>query len=193
MIPALPSPLTRTDRRLLAVTQWLVPANDREDWVRSWQAELWYRSHQRNSRPVPALLFGVIQDALWLRTETLSRALTGTPTLCILLLVCLLVLATIPAIVVAGSLHAFALMLVANLTRIAAESSLVAFVSIAAAVTSLEENLSIRIVFALTPDCFSWRRWCSSFCFPGLSALISPGPFVRFSPSPRSSCKICCS
>ena len=154
MIPALPSPLTRADRYLLAATRWLVPANDREDWLRSWQAELWYRSHQRNSGPAPALLPGVIQDALWLRTETLSRALTGTPTLCILLLMSLLVLATIPAIIVAGSLHAFALMLVANLTRIAAESSLVAFVSFAAAVTSFEENLSTPHRFRLNARLF---------------------------------------
>jgi hypothetical protein len=87
-------------------------------------------------------LSGVLHDALWLRTETVSRALTGTPSLCILLLTSLLLLATIPAIIAAGSLHAFTLIALANLPRIAAESSLVAFVGLAAAITSLEENLS---------------------------------------------------
>lgn len=142
MIPALPSPLTRSDRLLLAATQWLVPIAEREDWLRSWQAELWHRSHRRISDPAPAMLFGVLQDAVWLRTETVSRALTGTPLLCILLLVSLLLLATIPAIIAAGSLHSFTLIAFANLPRIAAESSLIAFVSLATAVTSLEENLS---------------------------------------------------
>jgi hypothetical protein len=142
MIPALPSPLSRADRLLLDLTQWLVPTVYREDWLRSWQAELWHRSDRARTRPTPALLLGVLQDALWLRTESVSRALTGTPTLCILLLSSLLLLATIPAIIVAGSLHAFALMAVAESTRIAAESSLVVFVSLATAVTSLEENIS---------------------------------------------------
>lgn len=142
MIPALPSRLTRSDRLLLAATQWLVPIAEREAWLRSWRAELWHRSHLRISGPAPAMLFGVLQDALWLRTETVSHALTGTPSLCILLLVSLLLLATIPAIIAAGSLHAFTLIAFANLPRIAAESSLIAFVSLATAVTSLEENLS---------------------------------------------------
>ncbi len=142
MIPALPSPLTRADRLMLAATQWLVPVAEREDWMRSWQAELWHRSHQRIPGRAPAMLFGVIQDALWLRTETVSRAVTGTPSLCILLLASLLLLATIPAIIAAGSLDAFTVIALATLPRIAAESSLIAFVSFATAVTSLEENLS---------------------------------------------------
>lgn len=142
MIPALPTPLVRADRVLLAATQWLVPFREREDWLRSWQAELWHRSHQRTERPAPDLLFGVLQDALWLRVDTVSRAVTGTPSLCIFLLASLLLLATIPAIIIAGSLHAFVLVAVTSSTRIAAESSLVAFVSLATAVTSLEDNLS---------------------------------------------------
>lgn len=142
MIPALPSPLERADRVLLAATAWLVPMNEREDWLRSWQAELWYRANRRNVRPAPALLFGVVQDALWLRIENVRLALTGTPTLCILLLVSLLLIATIPAIIVAGGLHGFVLVVAANVTRVAVESSLIAFVSLATTVTSLEENLS---------------------------------------------------
>ena len=142
MIPELPSPLKRTDRMVLGMTRWLVPASEREDWMRAWQAELWYRAHARSSGSAPQLLSGVIQDALWLRTETVSRALTGTPSLCVLLLTSLLLLATIPAVIVAGSLHAFVELAVRTLPRVSVESSLVAFVSIATAVTSLEENLS---------------------------------------------------
>ncbi|HEV7136210.1 MAG TPA: hypothetical protein VGN43_06220 [Steroidobacteraceae bacterium] len=141
MIPELPSPLARTDRILLGATRWLVPGSEREDWERAWQAELWHRSHARNADAAPQLLCGVVQDALWLRTETVSRALTGTPSLCVLLLLSLLLLAIIPAIIAAGSLQAFAAIAMGTLPRIAVESSLVAFVSFATAVTSLEENL----------------------------------------------------
>lgn len=142
MIPSLPSPLSRADRRLLVATQWLVPVMEREDWLRSWRAELWFRSHRPIARPTPDLFFGVVQDALWLRIEAVRQGLIGTPSLCILLLVSLLLIATIPAIIVAGSWDAFAQIALANLTRIVVESSLVAFVSLAVAVTSLEENLS---------------------------------------------------
>ena len=142
MMPELPSPLARADRLLIAATKWLVPTAERQDWLRSWKAELWYRSHRRSTQPTPALFFGVLQDALWLRTESVSRAVTGTPSLCILLLVSLLLLTTIPAIIAAGSLHAFALIAVNNLPRVAAESALIAFVSLATSVTSFENNLS---------------------------------------------------
>lgn len=142
MIPALPSPLSRADHLLLAATRWLVPATEQEEWIRSWQAELWYRSHGRTARSAPGLVFGVVHDALWLRVEAVRQGLIGTPTLCISLLVSLMLIATIPAIIAAGSWDAFALMASANLARIAIESSLVAFVSLAVTVTSLEENLS---------------------------------------------------
>jgi hypothetical protein len=52
------------------------------------------------------------------------------------------VTATIPAMIVAGSLHSFILAAADNATRIAIGSSLVTFVSLATGVTSLEENLS---------------------------------------------------
>ena len=142
MISALPSPLRRTDRLLLAAVQWLVPMNEREEWVRSWQAELWCRTHRRSAQPEPALLSGVLQDALWLRGDSVRQALTGTPFLCISLLALLLLIATIPAIIVAGGLHGFVLVTADSAMRIAVESSLVGCVSLAAGVTSLEQNLS---------------------------------------------------
>lgn len=142
MMPALPSPLSRADSLLLAATEWLVPNAEREEWLRSWRAELWYRSHRRAARTAPGLFLGVVQDALWLRIERVRQVLVGTPTLCILLLTSLLLIATIPAIIVAGSWDAFAVIATNSLTRIAIEASLVSFVSLAATVTSLEENLS---------------------------------------------------
>jgi len=182
MMPALPSPLSRADRLLLAVTQWLVPVADREDWLRSWQAELWYRSHRRAAQPAQALLFGVFQDALWLRTETVSRALTGTPSLCIFLLAALLLLATIPAVIVAGSLHAFALAAVASSARIAAESSLVAFVSLATAVTSLEENLSGQHRLRLKARLFLFAKMCFLLLLSWMLSTDLAWPIRHFLP-----------
>ena len=142
MIPALPSPLSSADRMLLATMQWLVPAEQREDWLRAWQAELWHRAHVRRAPQASSLLSGVLQDALWLRTESVSHTLTGTPTLCLLLLSTLLVLATIPAVIVVGSLHGFAMLAAEQSGRMAGEAALVVFVSLATAATSLEENIN---------------------------------------------------
>lgn len=142
MIPALPSPLRRADRVLLVAAQWLVPTHVRKDWLRGWQAELWCGAHARKRDGAPGLLSGVIRDALWLRGDSVRQALTGTPFLCISMLMSLLLIATIPAIIAAGSLRGFLLIAAGSVTRIAVESSLVGFVSLAAGVTSLEQNLS---------------------------------------------------
>ena len=142
MIPALPSPLSRADRTLLRVMRWCVPAAEREDWLRGWQAEMRHRAHVRSAGNASNLWFGVVQDALWLRTESVSHALTGTPTLCLLLLSTLLLLATIPALIVVGSLHGFVRLVAEQSGRMAGEAALVVFVSLATAATSLEENIN---------------------------------------------------
>lgn len=142
MIPALPSPLSRADRMLLEAMQWMVPAAEREDWLRGWQAELWHRAHARGAGNTPNLLFGVLQDALWLRTESVSEALIGTPTLCLLLLASLLLVTTIPAVMVVGNLQGFMRLVAEQSARMAGEAALVVFVSLATAVTSLEENIN---------------------------------------------------
>jgi len=132
MIPELPSPLRRADRVLLAATQWLTPRCERENWVRGWQAELWDREHRRKQDGTPGLLRG----------DSVRQALAGTPFLCIALLVSLLLMATVPAVIAAGSLHGFLVIAAGSVVRVAIEASLVAFVSLAAGVTSLEQNLS---------------------------------------------------
>jgi hypothetical protein len=182
--PQLPSPLPRHDLLLLSAAQWLVPARDRADWLRSWQAELWYKSHAQNAHPAhpaPALSLGLIHDALWLRTESCSRALTGTPTLCLSLLASLLLLAAVPAIVVAGSLYAFALLAIHQAARLALESSFIVFVSLATAASSIEENIARPPQLRLKPRLFFFAKmllilplaWLvtNDLCYPVRSAL----------------------
>ncbi len=182
MIPELPSPLARTDRLLLATTRWMVPASEREDWERAWQAELWHRAHARAVDSAPGLLSGLIQDALWLRTETVSRAVTGTPSLCVLLLTSLLLVATIPAVIVAGTLHGFVELAMRTLPRIAAESSLVAFVSFATAVTSLEENLSTPHRLRLKARLFLMAKMVLVLLLAWMLSTDVTWPVLEFSP-----------
>jgi hypothetical protein len=114
--------------------QWLAPAADREDWLRSWQAELWYRAHapRNRARPAPALSFGLIHDALWLRFESWRRALTGTAALCLAALLALVFFAALPMLASLGG-RAFVLYLDRQLVRFACESLLLIFVSFAIA------------------------------------------------------------
>jgi hypothetical protein len=45
---------------------WLVPAEERREWIAEWQAELWHAS-ARNSRQLLASSLGAFQDAYWIR------------------------------------------------------------------------------------------------------------------------------
>ena len=67
--------LSGFEHRLLSIVGRLVPFHEREEWSRSWQAELWYmrqRSHHRHVSPLAGIVdlsIGLMRDALWLRTE----------------------------------------------------------------------------------------------------------------------------
>ena len=86
---ARPSSLPLFQRILLRSARHLVPPADRDDFLRSWHAELY---HMHHCVPRPRLSsvrlhldvpLGVASDALWLRTHSLCRLLAGTPTLCV--------------------------------------------------------------------------------------------------------------
>ena len=78
------SSLPRFDRRLLHTVERIVPAADREEWSRAWQAELWYVHHRRRQRGwqrfaiMSDFAVGLTRDALWLRTESWRSTLSGT-------------------------------------------------------------------------------------------------------------------
>lgn len=133
MIPPLPSPLLRADRMLLQVGLWLTPPDDRENWLRCWQAELWHRQHPRDVSTASAadLYAGLIRDALWLRGESWRIALSGTAALCLVMLFTLLLLTSLPLLVLTGSLHGLILFLGAAGPRFLCEAVLVTIVSFA--------------------------------------------------------------
>jgi len=84
-----PSPLPFFHRAVLRSVERIVPDAERDDFVRSWHAELFHMLHCIPRRRLGTLRrhvdlpLGVVSDALWLRTHSLRRSLAGTPTLCI--------------------------------------------------------------------------------------------------------------
>ena len=49
MSHTLPTPLPRFDRRLLRAVETIVPVAERNEWLRTWEAELWH-AHQSEVR-----------------------------------------------------------------------------------------------------------------------------------------------
>ena len=135
--------LTRLEHSLLHLGQRLVPAAERSEWLRSWQAELWYM-HIRATRPshYRSLTLGLLRDALWLRSDSWRIALSGTALLCLTLLATLVGLVALPAFVFAGSWRTFAHFLLAEIPRFAVASSLILFVSYVSAIGSIRRNAS---------------------------------------------------
>lgn len=164
-------PLPRFDRILLRLVQTLVPAGDREDWSRTWQAELGYL-HQRFKR-IPSstlsswknfrlhadLSCGLVLDALWLRTEDWRRTYSGTPLLCLVSLVSLCVFSLAVSFSLQGSWHEFARHLAAPLKACFLATPLVVFVAYATAapskmVSSTEGNVLQRLLYRLQRQLF---------------------------------------
>ncbi len=90
MTPPAPSALPESDQRLLRWIGRVVPPGDRADWLRSWEAELWWRRHPVSHEPHRELFTdlsgGLCRDALWLRLASWERLLRGTAALCLLAL-----------------------------------------------------------------------------------------------------------
>lgn len=90
MTPLVGSALPRSDQLLLRGIGYIVPQSDRDDWMRSWEAELWWRRHPPSCEPryelFTDLSIGLCRDALWLRLQSWGHLLRGTATLCLLVL-----------------------------------------------------------------------------------------------------------
>ena len=84
------SVLPKSDRLLLRGMRHIVPSIDRNDWLRSWEAELWWRRHppsrEAHNELFTDLSIGLCRDAFWLRLESWGRVLRGTAVLCLLAL-----------------------------------------------------------------------------------------------------------
>jgi hypothetical protein len=139
MPPHLPSPLPSSDRNLLRVVERVVPHSEREEWSRVWQAELWHAHHRsRNGRRATAsaaadLSLGLIRDALWLRTESWRRVLSGTAALCLGSLLSLLLVSTLLALALNGDWHSMDVKFAGQFLRFLFEAPIVVLVNIAIA------------------------------------------------------------
>ena len=77
------------DPTILSLAARIVPAQDRSDWLRAWQAELWHGHHRcqkttdRRTGFVADLSMGIVRDALWLRTDSWRCSLRGSASLCL--------------------------------------------------------------------------------------------------------------
>ncbi|ADW70225.1 hypothetical protein [Granulicella tundricola] len=167
LMPALPKP----DRRVLNLVAPLVPAADRPDWLRTWQAELWHLHNRANRRRRPATLvpdhyIGLTRDALWLRTDACRTALEGTPTLCLASLLACTVVATLAGLILAGSRQALLAYLSGPLNR-----SLVAAVIVTVVALATSSTRHTRPDAA--PEPFIWLRRQLFFAAKILTTLVT--------------------
>ena len=157
MNPSLPSPLPHADRRLLHIVRRLVPASQREEWTRSWAAELWCSHHAPRGTATRTLFSGVVRDALWLRSEQLDQAVSGTPLLCLLTLLSFVALSALPALSRTGHWNGLAPWLMRQGPRFVCESTLIVFVSCATAPSEVAGAATRRRLW-LKARLFQWAR-----------------------------------
>ena len=162
MNSGLPSPLDARDLRLLKLARLLVPAAEREEWVRAWAAELWCVRHGRRRRARrDSMVWGVFGDALWLHGERARLSFGGTATLCLLKLFLLALLCALPAAFGSGSWRGLGGWLAGRGVAFTVEAALVVFVSYATASAEIELWMSERPVF-----------WWKAFVFQGAKMLL---------------------
>jgi hypothetical protein len=149
MMPVLPTPLPRFDRWMLGAVSALVPAKEREEWMRTWQAELWH-VHDRRARSgvrgwvvSGGFSVGLTRDACWLRGDRWRRAYRGTAGLCLASLGGCCAVAAVVAFLLCGSLAGVRAAVWVPCLRTAFAAPLVLFVSFATASRRPLERLSV--------------------------------------------------
>jgi len=169
--PTLPKPLPNFDRRLLRAVERIVPAAERPEWSRTWHAELWHMHHRARARRahtrgqslalISDLSIGLTRDALWLRTESWRRALSGTPTLCLASLAALCLLSLVIDLALTGSWPALRPHLTAELRRCFFAAPLVLFVTFATASrrpierSGIERSQAGKLIYRVKRQLFS--------------------------------------
>lgn len=80
-------------RAILVVASALVPYQRRNEWLKEWNAELWYvfDDEERSARAATPFCLGAFRDAGWLRRQSVSKQLDGlagrqSPILCLAVL-----------------------------------------------------------------------------------------------------------
>ena len=157
------------EARLLLLAAKLVPAGEREEWLRGWQAELWDMHDRglRAGRGGRAKLFdfyvGLVLDALWLRGEAWRRRLHGTPALCLGVLVGMNLLAAVPAVLLRFWVRAEGSPPAGQLERSMLAAPLILFVAFAVAPRRHSEDGAVR----------RGRRWLRrQIFFAGKASLV---------------------
>ena len=164
-----PSPLPLFHRAILRSVQHLVPAAERDDFLRSWYAELYHMRHCVPRRRLGTLRLhidlplGVASDALWLRTHILRRNFEGTPTLCITALLALSLLSFVFAVLSYGGWRALSHHLTGQAEHSLVAVPIILFVSYAIASFSRIELNSIPHTL----------RWINHLFFSGLKTSLA--------------------
>ena len=129
--------------------KYIVPFAERDDFFRSWHAELYHMDHCVPRRHRSALRLhldlplGVASDAIWLRSHSLRRNLAGTPTLCLASLLSLSLLSFVFAVLSYGGWRALHLYFVRQAEHCLVAVPIILFVSSAIASFSRVELNSI--------------------------------------------------
>jgi hypothetical protein len=111
----------RIEGKIVPFAAMFVPAPRRQDWVKEWQAELWQLRHgDRPMRHEPGVLevlsltYGLMADAVWLRLDWSTENARGSAASCLWALSAYCLLCGATELVVAGSWHSFARILLAH-------------------------------------------------------------------------------
>ena len=164
-----PSPLPVFHRAVLRSVQHLVPVSERDEFLRSWHAELFHMHHcvprgrLSTVRLHIDLPLGVVSDALWLRTHSLRRSLAGTPSLCIASLLSLSLFSFAFAVLSYGGWHALGIHLGSQAEHCLVAVPIILFVSSAIASFSHVELNSIPHTL----------RWINHLLFAGLKTSLA--------------------
>jgi hypothetical protein len=155
------------ERMLLRIVKGLVPSDERDEWSRTWQAELWYmhqRSCHRHVSPVAGIVdlsIGLTRDALWLRTEEWRVAFSDTAMVCLATLLGLSLLSALVALALAGSWQSLHLYVRNEFTRSLLAAPHVLFVLLAMAPRRHSGQISFT----------RWRLWIKRQFFLALKTL----------------------
>ena len=164
-----PLPLPALNRLVLRSVQHLVPVSEGDDFLRSWQAELFHMHHcvprgrLSTVRLHIDLPLGVVSDALWLRTHSLRRSLAGTPALCLASLLSLSLFSFAFAVLSYGGWHALGIHLGSQAEHCLVAVPIILFVSSAIASFSHVELNSIPHTL----------RWINHLLFAGLKTSLA--------------------
>ena len=175
MLSSLPSPLPIFDRKLLNTVERIVPAADREEWSRAWQAELWYVHHRRRHHGMQSLAImtdlavGLTRDALWMRTENWRITLSGTAALCLGSLAVFSVACLLIALAFSGGWQALGAYLREPLARCVLAAPLIFFVGFS---TSSRWHIEGRGAFWLRRLLFFGAKVTQVFCLSFLLSMV---------------------